>query len=149
MRGAFLLGTMVLIAVLVFPVAAATQSPDDPIRIPAWVFERCNRYPAFFVSASGTLIVFYTRDEKGICAAVVRPREGAAESAVLLRESVTQLRLVFARFGCWIVSPSYESVVPGSQGVVIVARCERDARIQQFLIGVHDGMLVIGYRLEW
>lgn len=127
---------------------AAAQSQDESPRIPSWVFERCNRYPTIIVSASGTTIVFLTKDGTAICAVIAKPSQSVSSAAFALQEFVDRLQAVLARFGCWIVTPSYEAIVPGPAGPALVARCDTSGKVQQFLIGYQNG-IVIGYRVEW
>lgn len=136
---------LVMFGMLVISAPIQIASAGFPA-IPSWVWETCSRYPTIEVNAGGTIVMFAAKgDPRKLCAIVIEPSGSAAGEFVTL---LANLKLTLARFGCWIVSPSHESIVPGSQGVVIVARCEH-ARMQQFLIGVHDGMVVIGYRMKW
>jgi hypothetical protein len=127
---------------------AAKDNSSERLEIPDWVFERCNRYPALAVLSGGTIILFYTKDETGICFAATRLRNIGRDKTEELRRQIENIKIVLARFGCWEILPGWESIVPGNAGPALIGRCEKDAQVRQFMLGYQNG-IVFGFHIKW
>lgn len=136
MRSIVTIVALVMLAAFAAPSGASAALPA----IPPSVWETCSRYPTIEVNASGTTVTFAAKDDpQKLCAVVVAPSPNTDSP---LFAALANLKLVFARWGCWEVTAEHRS------GPAIVMRCDSGGSFKEFSVTYQNGIL-FGFNISW